>query len=123
MVAVSKKCPCIRQSASVCVIDTKSQTTFLQVHDDSLGTSDLEVIVKDVMVAKPKLVDVACDGSGNQGCVFIGDGDAACRLPDATDKLGWISVYGAISVLFVWTGWTIGGTGLEVDRLWLCQLV
>jgi len=31
-----------------------------------------------MMVARPKLVDVACDGPG----------DVVCRLPDVTVKLG-----------------------------------
>ena len=66
-----------------------------------------------MMVANPKLVDVACDWPGDQGCALTGDGDAACRLPKPTDKLGWMGVYGAISVLIVGTGWTTGGTGLH----------
>ena len=65
-----------------------------------------------MMVANPKLVEVACDWPGDQGCALTGDGDAACRLPDPTDKLGWMGVYGAISVLILGTGWTTGGTGL-----------
>ena len=44
--------------------------------------------------------------------IIIGDGDAACRLPDPPDKLGWIAVCSAISVLTVGTGWTTGATGL-----------
>ena len=28
-----------------------------------------------MMVAKPKLIDVACDWPGDQGCVLTGDGD------------------------------------------------
>ena len=43
---------------------------------------------------------------------MTGDGNAVCRLPEPTDKLGWTGVYGAISVLIVGTGWTTGGTGL-----------
>ena len=62
-----------------------------------------------MMIANPKLVDVACDWPGDQGCALTGDGDAACRLPEPTDKPG---VYGAIIVLIVGTGWTTGGTGL-----------
>ena len=65
-----------------------------------------------MMVANPKLVDVACDWLGDQGCALTGDGDAACRLPKPTVKLSWMGVYGAISVLIVGTGWTTGGTGL-----------
>ena len=57
-----------------------------------------------MMVANPKLVDVACDWLGDQGCELTGDGDAACRLPEPTDKLDWMGVYGAISVLIVGTG-------------------
>ena len=44
-----------------------------------------------MMVANPKLVDVAWDWPGDQGCALTGDGDAACRLPDPTDKwVGWV---------------------------------
>ena len=59
-----------------------------------------------MMVTNPKLVDVACDGCGDQDCVLAGDGDGdvAYRLPEPTDKLGWMGVYGAISVLIVGTG-------------------
>ena len=66
------------------------------------------------MVANPKLVDVACDWPGDQGCALTGDGDgdAAYRLPEPTDKLGWMGLYGAISVLIVRTGRTTGSTGL-----------
>jgi len=65
-----------------------------------------------MMVANPKIVDVACDWPGDQGCALTGDGDAAYRLPWPTDKLGWMGVYSAISVLMVGTSWTTGGTGL-----------
>ena len=65
-----------------------------------------------MMVANPKLVEVACDWLGDHGCALTGDGDAAGRLPDPTVKLGWMGVYGAISVLIVGTGWTTGGAGL-----------
>ena len=64
------------------------------------------------MVARPRLVDVACEGPGDQGCVCIGDGDVDPMFPDATVKLGWIGVYGAISVLTVGTGSTTGATVL-----------
>ena len=43
------------------------------------GASDLDGIV---MMARPKLVNVACDEPAYQGCVLIGDGDAVWRLPD-----------------------------------------
>ena len=40
------------------------------------------------------------------------NGNAACRIPNLTVKLGWIGVYGSISVFTVGTGWTTGGTVL-----------
>jgi len=65
-----------------------------------------------MMVARPKLVDVACDGPDDQGFVWSGKGDAVCRLPDA------IGVYGATSVLTVETAHT------GVCRWWsnICHL-
>ena len=48
---------------------------------------------------------------------LTGDGDAACTLPEPTDKLGWMGVYDAISVIIVGTGWTSGGTGLLGGRV------
>ena len=63
------------------------------------------------MVANPKLVEVAYDWPGDQGCVLTGDGNSACGLTEPTDKLDWMSVYGAIIVLIVRTGLTTGGTG------------
>jgi len=88
-----------------------NDATSLKVHDAIFGTSDLDGIV--MMVAIPKLVDVACDGLGDQGCALTGDGEAVvCWLPEPPGTLGWMGVYGAISVLILWTGWTTGGTGL-----------
>ena len=49
------------------------------------GAPDLNGIF--MIVARPRLVDVACEDPGDQGCVCIGDGDVDRRLPDATVKL------------------------------------
>ena len=79
----------------------KQTDTSLWVHDEILGTSDFNGIV--IMVARSKLIDVACDGPGDHDCACVGEGEAVCRLTDATVKLGWIGVYRDISVLTVET--------------------
>ena len=55
-----------------------------------------------MMVAKLKLVDVACDLLGDQGCALTGDGEAVDSwLPEPQVRwVGWVSMVPSVFSYF-----------------------